>query len=195
MERTEHIFLWTAQTQTVLDNLERKGISYVKKRYIEDKYGSVSWIFQTAYSFMCKKLAQSLDKPPEAETPVWLYYDAGQIALSPEVKLLRLEVPVKEVLLFDARKWTDILNLSYVGAEEEKRVFEQEMQRQGIRTSSEVFSSPFYPLWKNKIVKSWDKVLEMDENFDKRFLQGAAWYLKKEWIRKPGNEGLQHAHE
>ena len=43
--------MYTCQTKTVLDAINRDGIFYVKQIYIDQKYQETAWIFKEAYSF------------------------------------------------------------------------------------------------------------------------------------------------
>ena len=56
--------------------------------------------------------------PPEAESPIWLYEDPLWALPEAGTHRLQLSVPREELLLFDRRKWNQILNLSYIGTEE-----------------------------------------------------------------------------
>ena len=57
--------------------------------------------------------------------------------------LLELSVPRERVVLFDRERWQRVLNLSYVGKEQEDEArFEQKMNQMGVTTYWEVFQSP-----------------------------------------------------
>ena len=95
--------------------------------------------------------------------------------------MLQCLIPEKEVLLFDLRKWSQVLNLSYVGSEQKQEEFRQKLYHQGVKDPLELFRTPFYPLLKQEVVKSWDDILCIDE-VEEQYLQGACWQLKKEWL-------------
>ena len=63
--------------------------------------------------------------PPEAESPIWLYEDPLWAKPEAGTHRLQLWIPREELLLFDRRKWNQILNLSYIGTEEKmiKNIF------------------------------------------------------------------------
>ena len=50
-----------------------------------------------------------------------------------------------------------------------------------IGASSDVFQKPFYPAQRQKILKSWNRLLDR-ELPPETYIQGAAWQLKSEWI-------------
>ena len=52
---TQNVIMWTAKEDIVLETVERDGVSFVRKEYIDKKYGETAWIFKTAYSFSAKK--------------------------------------------------------------------------------------------------------------------------------------------
>ena len=45
------VTVWTAKEVVVMEAIERDGVSYVKKEYLDKKYGETAWIFKTAYEF------------------------------------------------------------------------------------------------------------------------------------------------
>jgi len=172
---------WTVQSPIVMETLYRDGIYYVKKRYIKEKYGDTAWIFMTAYDFLTREMSKSIPKPDEAESPVWIYKDPKWPFKSTGSTLIKLKIPEDAVICFDHRDWSKILNLSLLGTEGEIEAFEKEMSLQGVTNPSDVFEKPFYPLLKNKISKSWKRLLGKD-NLEDTYTQGAVWMLKKEWI-------------
>jgi len=189
--KADTIELWTAQAPAVLDALERDGLSYVKKEYILKKYGASAWIFLTAYDFFVKEASRLLPRPPEAESPVWLYRDPRWAMQGAGTALLRLAVPRDQVLLFDLRDWNRILNLSLLGSEQEREQFEKRLREKGIGAPSDVFATPFYPMEKQQIRKSWEKLLRAPLPED-GYVQAAAWMLRSEWIlprQASGNGG------
>lgn len=168
--------LCTSQSPEVWRLLEEQGTTTVKKEFIRKKYGDCAWSFLIAYDFMAKKLAQKVLPPEGAESPVWLFADpkwAGDDALP-------MEVPEEEILLFDLRKWYRVLSLSYVGTEQEEKHYDEQLRRMGVRDSSEVFSSPFYPLQKQQIIASWNQIFDLPA--EAQYHQAACWQLRKEWI-------------
>ncbi|XCP84559.1 DUF3841 domain-containing protein [Roseburia hominis] len=181
MEVKDHITLWTSQSRQVIDVLERDGHCLVKKEYISKKYQETTWSFSIAYSYFAKRAAEKIARPEGAESPFWLYRDPKWAVTGPDAKLLKFQIPREEVILFDLRKWNRILNLSPLGDEKRQKEFEQELKRQGIMAYSDVFEKPYYPLLKNRIIKSWDLLFE-DTSQEELYTQGAAWVLRKEWL-------------
>lgn len=120
-------------------------------------------------------------KPPEgAESLVWLFFDPGWVYLSQDSYLLELSVPRERVVLFDRERWQRVLNLSYVGKEQEDEArFEQKMNQMGVSTYWEVFQSAFYPYLKSEIKKSWERIFDID-NTEQTNLGAAVWQLRQE---------------
>lgn len=180
---TLFLTMYTVQTKEVLDFLEREGVSYVKRSYIDKKYQEAAWIFRTAYDFFRSEAVSYLPKPEQAESPVWMFADPKWAVPAPDAPRLRLRIPRKELLLFDLRSWSSILNLSLVGSKEEQLSFEKELARQGINKTTDIMRTDFYPLLKRRIKNSW-KRLFTDPLPQKTYLQGATWLLKKEWLEE-----------
>lgn len=173
--------MWTVQTQQVIDTIQKDEIYYVKRRYLDEKYGETAWIFKTAYDFFIWQAQQIIPRPEKAESPVWMFCDRRWAVPDQNTKLLKLEIPKEEMILFDLRKWSRILNLSYVGNKEETARFEEKLKRAGIAAPSDVFEKPYYPMYKNEIIGSWKKLFE-EKNLEEMYTQGAAWQIRKEWI-------------
>ncbi len=181
MKTSDTVTMWTAQAPVALAAMEEDGVSYVKKEYIKKKYGDAAWIFETAYGYFRRKMEECISRPEEAESPVWIFSDPKWSGLEEGALLLKLEIPGEEIVFFDRKKWAKILSLSYIGTDEEEEAFARELERQGIVHSSDVFRSSFYPVMKNKIVKSWDSLFDI-EGLGRSDLQGAVWQLKREWL-------------
>jgi len=181
MSPKKHVIMWTSQTAQVADVIARDGVSYVKKEFIDKKYGAVAWVFKTAYEFFIRKMEQKVIKPKEAESPVWLFKDPKWVDVGSGMVLMKLTIPEEELVYFDMRKWSKVLNLNYIGSPKEEADFAAELKRQGVRDTMEAFAKPFYPLVKRKIVRSWDRVFDVD-GVDEQYLQGAVWCIKKEWL-------------
>ena len=177
----ESIIMYTVKEDIVLEAIERDGASFVKKEYIDKKYGETAWIFKTAYEFFCKEAAKRISKPPQAESPVWVYADESAVFKSSNAILLKLSVPVNDIILFDLRDWNKILNLEYLGSEKEEYEFKEKLKSQGVKDNLDIVKSPFYPLLKKELFESWRKLFDK-QNLCKNYIEGAVWQLKKEWI-------------
>ena len=175
------VTVWTAKEAVVMEAIERDGVSYVKKEYLDKKYGETAWIFNTAYEFFVKEAKKRGIKPEEAESPIWVCKDETAVLKSSGTTLLKLNVPKEEVIFFDLRDWNKILNLGYLGTEEETARFAQKLKTQGMKDSLEIFKSPFYPLLKRELVKSWNQLFDREEPSDE-YVEGALWMIKKEWM-------------
>ena len=173
--------LWTLQSELVVSILQEKGIVQVKQEFLRQKYEDTAWIFQTAYRFLSQKMEQKIPRPKGSESPFWLFCDPKWAGNAGENCLLQCLIPEEEVLLFDLRKWSQVLNLSYVGSEQKQEEFRQKLYRQGVKDPLELFRTPLYPLLKQEVIKSWDDILCID-GVEEQYLQGACWQLKKEWL-------------
>lgn len=180
-EKADFLTMYSVQTKEVLETLTREGVNYVKKSYLDKKYQETAWIFRTAYDFFCSEAVNYLPKPEQAESPVWMFAHPEWAVPAPDTQLLRLLIPRREILLFDLRNWSSILNLNLIGSEDEKKSFEKELERQGITKIQDIMQSDFYPLLKRKIKNSW-KRLFTEPLPEMTYIQGATWLLRKEWI-------------
>ena len=88
-------------------------------------------------------------------------------------------------VIADMDKWGYRVNYMYVPLDPaDERRHNEELQRMGIGNEAALVSGPkgnFYPLMKQKILKSWDRVFVPSENMDNNV--GTIWEIKPEWIR------------
>ena len=179
----ETITLFTAQAQAVLDAIEHDGYSRVKRAYVQRKYGAESWVFQQAYSFFAQNAPKYVKPPAGAESGIWCFRN-WQLALAGAgCKLIELEMPRNQAVLFDSRIWNRMLNLKYVGASEaDEEEFERRIENMGLKSSAEAFSTAFYPMVKREILQSWQRLFGSAEDCPDAYLQAGVWELRREWV-------------
>lgn len=179
---TDTLRLWSGQRQIVLDTLEKEGRYVVKWDYISQKYQDTAWSFQAAYSFLAME-AQARGLCPEgAQSAIWLYRDPRWICQDRSCHMLCLEVPVDRLLIFDLRLWNRVLNLEYLGKDQQDQAFfQQELERLGLRDTTPLFQTPFYPVQKRKVQRSWQTLLTQPVA-QESYLQAAVWELRPEWL-------------
>ncbi|MGN0070991.1 MAG: DUF3841 domain-containing protein [Atopobiaceae bacterium] len=182
-EGTDTLTLWTAQSDAVIEAIDRDGTSRVKMEYVNSKYGETAWIFKEAYSFFRETAPRYVPRPEGAESGVWCFVDPQWAYAAAGQTVLQLEVPRDEAVLFDLRMWNRMLNLHYLPKDraDEKR-FNEELARQGIRKPEKIFTTGFYPLLKREILASWERLYTSAEGCDRRYLEAGLWELRREWI-------------
>ncbi|MFW5736767.1 MAG: DUF3841 domain-containing protein [Halanaerobium sp.] len=180
------IEIWTQQSKKVRELLFKEQRLTVKKRYIKQKYGSEAEIFLKAYDFFVKEAKKIVEKPKDAEYPFWAAADSQTALSGGSGFLIKLKVPKEKIIFFDKKKWNQILNLSYL-ADDQKDLnkHKRTLKDYGVNDDSEVILSPHYPLLKNKIIKSWQKLFEgKNEGFTTKKRGAAIWELRTEWIEE-----------
>ncbi len=176
------LILYTSQSDIVINTLEKEDLYLVKKEFIEKKYDELSSIFLAAYNWFIMKAPRYVEKPRDARYPIWLFTDPRYVEKYPGSKIIRLEVDLDQVILFSAYKWNRIQNLAYLEKDEEDLAsFQAELKRQGIAREQDIYLTSFYPLLKQRVVKSWDRLFEEDIDPDKDY-QAALWQIEKKWI-------------
>lgn len=178
----EVITLWTCQKRIVLDTIMKNEVYHVKREYITKKYEDVSKIFLTSYDWFIAK-AQDFVRPPEkAEYPIWTWKDPKYVQHYDDSVILALCVEKDKAIQFDSGKWNRVLNLSYIPRDEnDKKKFQDELQRYNISDDSDAYLSNFYPQFKSKIRKSWDRLFDEDIKIS-GITQASLWEIKKEWV-------------
>lgn len=180
------IEIWTQQSRKVKDLLFEKQRLTVKKRFIKQKYGAEAEIFLKAYDFFVKEAEKIVEKPEDAEYPFWAAADPETALSGGGGVLLKLKVPKEKIIFFDKKKWNQILNLSYI-ADNQKDLNQHRdnLKKLGITDDSEVMLSPHYPVLKNKIKQSWQKLFEAkNDGFNSKRKGAALWELRSRWVEE-----------
>lgn len=191
-----HIILYSPQDTIVWRVVNEFGISLSRREYIADKYEESAQIFLTAYEAFIREAEKIVPRCDSTAYPYWAFASPEQID-SMDRKVMKLEVPLNEVVLFDQYDWYKVLRLSYIGeTPEEEAEFVHELERRGIRDASDVVLRPFYPDLKRKITSSWSRLFRYDALIKEaaaaggelvipgvRAVQAGLWCIKKEWLR------------
>lgn len=182
----DKVKLWTRQHKNVLDELEKYGVYRVKKEYILEKMDTISNYYLNLYEWYGRNAAKIVPRPEGAIYPIWLS-TSSEMMLQPteDTIILEIEVDRKDVIYTDVNKWGYVVNYFYLPIDpEDEEIHNKELKKFGISDESSLIMSDkgnFYPLLKNKIIKSWERLFEP---FDEKstLSQATIWEIKKEWV-------------
>ncbi len=192
----DHVILYSPQAEPVWEAVQSEGIAYSKREYVYKKYEESAGIFLAAYDAYIREAEKIVPRPEVWAYPYWAFASMKQVDLSGGGKVMKLCVPLSEAVFFDAYDWYRVLRLSYIGdSEKDEADFAHELERRGIRDTSEAVLKPFYPDIKRKITESWKKIFRHDEEIRAalaggadadiegvRAVQAGLWCIKKEWL-------------
>lgn len=182
------VTLYTAQSQAVLDAMERDGTCFSRVDYVRRKYAESARVFLTAYIWLAAEMEKLVPLPAGAELPYWAFRDLYSLEQPVGGKILKLQVPVDQVVLFDLYDWNKVLQMKYLGqTEAEERAFQKELAQRGLR-ESDIMLTNFYPDLKQTVLDSWPRLLRHHRALAAGDLSGvggvqaALWELRREWI-------------
>jgi hypothetical protein len=192
----DSVILYSPQAELVWDAVLNEGTAYSRREYIYKKYEESAGIFLAAYDAYIRGAEKLVTRPEPWAYPYWAFASMQQVDQSGGGRVMKLSVPVEQAVFFDAYDWYKVLRLSYIGDNEaDEASFSQELQRRGIRDTSEVILKPFYPDLKRKVTDSWKKIFRHDDTIRKalingevqeidgvRAIQAGLWQIKKEWL-------------
>ena len=182
------ITLYALQADLVIDAIKKDGVCFSKKKYVEKKYVESAAVFTTAYSWFVNEAGRFAKKPDGAEYPYWAFKDLYNVDQANGGNVLKLEVPLDEVVLFDVRDWNRIMCLKYLGKDEkEEAAFREKIAPYGV-LETKIMLTNFYPDLKREVMDSWQNLfrnedkLKNGEDVTKNGIQAGLWQIKKEWI-------------
>lgn len=183
---SDKVKLWTRQHKNVLKELEKYGVYRVKKEYILEKMDTISDYYLNLYEWYGRNAAKVVPKPEGVIYPIWLSISSDMMLQPTEdTIILEIEVDRKNVIYTDVDKWGYVVNYFYlpIDLEDEER-HNEELKKFGISDESALITGDkgnFYPLLKNKIIKSWERLFEpLGE--ESTLVQATIWEIKKEWV-------------
>ena len=184
----ENIILWTRQVSQVWEQLCKEGKYQVKEEYIRIKNGSMSDYYLELYRWYTQTAKKYITLNEENRYPIWFSLD-GQARLQPleNTVILKVRMPREKVLLCNMEAWDLRVNYWYVPEnKEDAQKHQKELERYGINSDDQLIQGEkgnFYPLLKNKIKNSWERVFTLVDLPPEK-LVATAWELKKEWIEE-----------
>jgi hypothetical protein len=179
--------LWTRQHKNVLDELEEHGIYRVKKEYITEKMDTMSCYYLGLYEWYGRNAAKIVPRPEGVMYPIWLS-PSPDMMLQPieDTVILEVEMGKKDVIYTDMERWGYVVNYFYLPTDpEDEQRHNEELKKYGINNESSLIigdKGNFYPLLKNKIIKSWERLFEPFEDTG-QVVQATIWEIKKEWVK------------
>ena len=181
----ERLRVWTKQHQDVWKVLEEEGRYISKKEYIVQKMEDISGLYLEAYTWYSSRAAAIVPRPPDVKFPIWVSLgEAPVLGNDPGTLMLELEVPKDRLVAVDYDKWGYAINLLYLPAGPADEAEHEKMLKSYGVDDIEAYTSPFYPMIKKKIIKSWDAVFVTDRQAQDSAQVGTLWEIRKEWVKQ-----------
>lgn len=176
------IKVWTKQHKDIQNDLDSNGRYIVKKEYIKKKMEEHAGIYLDAYGWLYRSVSKFMEIPDDARYPIWVSVtEESKISNSEGNVLMELAVEFSKLLILDLDKWGYIVNYMYIPKDkEDEQEHEKYLRRYGVDDST-AYMTPFYPLIKQQIVKSWDRLFDESISFSSARV-GIIWEVRKEWI-------------
>ena len=190
------IRVWTRQDKRILSVIEREGIYYCQPQYIESKMENFSNYYKQLYQWYVARAEKIVPRPnPNIKYPIWVSVDE-EMQLQPVDGsiILELEIDEKNLIVTDSEKWGYVVNFLYLPLnQEDLKAHDDELKRYGIGNESALIMGDkgnFYPLLKQKIQKSWNRLFENYTLSNVR--QGTIWAIHKKDIVRVIGGGDSH---
>ena len=138
------MIFYTVQPTVVRNIINREGKCFNKEKYIEIKDNSTKNFYIEPYRELGKIAQKLLTKPEGAEIPFILFREGEKLFAGEDKRILKLEVPVSEALLFNEADIKKIFQLRLLGTEAEETAFKKHLSSMGINYLDAV-NTNFYP--------------------------------------------------
>lgn len=175
--------VWTKQDSRILKNINELGRHVPDERYILSDMSEYKEIMLDLYRWLAKHSPNQVYRPMDSEYPVWVALSKGSLYL-PEVgySVIELEVPDDMITRINVRKWSSILNYSYLSKDKDDELnHRKKLKDMGI-SDTKAYMSQFYPDLKKEIIESWDELFNYENDSEKEHYYGIIWEIKAEWI-------------
>lgn len=203
-KKNNSVILYSPQADIVWNTVINEGIAYSRREYVRKKYEECADIFMTAYDAYVREAEKIVPHRDDKAYPYWAFASMEQIDGSGGNRVMKLSVPVDEIVFFDQYDWYKVLRLSYVAeSQADEQAYSRKLETRGIHDASEVVLKPFYPDLKREIIGSWNRIFRHDSAIKEQIASGAAdgdgcikldgelsslcvqtglWCIKREWL-------------
>jgi hypothetical protein len=176
----------TRQSPQVLETLETYGTYTVREEYVQAKYTTITGHYAPLYRMLTAFARKHIDIPADVLYPVWLCpEEIGSLPPAENTVMLRFDIPEDQYLICNDEVWEHMINHLYYPVDEaDELAHEAELTRYGIASPSSLISGNagnFYPLLKQKVLKSWEKVFTTHPE-DPLHVSVLVWHLEREWL-------------
>lgn len=174
--------VWTKQHANILTDLAKNERYIVKKEYIQQKMGDYAQSYLDVYNWYRKAAEKIVPAPSDVEYPIWVSLNEHEkIGNSDGNVLLEIEVDEDFLITMDIDKWGRIVNYMYIPQSEADQAEHDKLIESYSTSDCLAYMSPFFPVIKKKIQKSWDRLF--DDSFTLSPVKvGTLWEIRKEWI-------------
>ena len=113
---SQTVMLYSAQPAMIVQKIAQGNTHYAKLAQIREKYGEeIAPVFTQAYNWFVRQAEQMVSRPSEAESAIWVYHDLCYLEQHAGYEIIKLNVPLTEVVFFSMADWNKVLNQRFLG--------------------------------------------------------------------------------
>lgn len=153
--------VWTKQHANILVDLEKNGRYIVKKEYIQQRMEEHAQLYLDVNNWYRNAAEKIVPAPSDVEYPVWVSLsESEKIGNSDGNVLLEIEVDEDVLITMDMDKWGRIVNYMYIPKDDDDQIVHDKLVDSYNTNDCRAYMSPFFPIIKKKIQKSWDRLFD-----------------------------------
>lgn len=188
MKNKDFYTVYTRQKNAVADVLESGDMYIAKEEYVRLKNGEIADYYIGLYRWLREMCRGHVDMPEGDVFPIWLSpHEEYRLQPVEDTVVLTLNIPEDKIKIISDYAWGYRVNYMYIPEDEkDEAAFNAELKRYGISGESSLILTDegnYYPFLKQKIIKSWHRVLDTVPRGPEDEL-GICFELMPEWLVK-----------
>lgn len=174
---------WTKQHKAVWQILKEQGRYITDPAYVALDMSSQRKTMIYTYEWLTAHSPKYADKPADVSFPVWLSLEKDHTMIHEEgYVILELDIEEEWLAYVNVAKWSRILNLAYIPADERDAKEHRRLLTDYGTNDVKAFTTPFYPEIKRQIIDSWDRLWDPSIDIGGDIVYGLIWEIRKEWV-------------
>lgn len=179
----DKVTVWTRQSEKILEDLEATGRYIVKREFIQEKMDNHANLYLDVYNWYAQKAQNIVSKPDDVLYPIWVSLtESSRLGATEGNVFLELEVDKKDLIIISEEKWGYIVNYMYIPKDAQDEAEHDALLAKYQTHDTAAYLSPFYPVIKSRIIKSWERIFD-DKPVVGHDMLGTLWEIRKEWIK------------
>lgn len=179
------IRVWSKQNEKVAEILQQQGRYTAKAHEVEARMDDHAHLVLECYKWLAAHSPSQAQRPADADYPIWLSMrQDATMKLTPHSVILELEIEEALLTKINIEKWSSILNYAYIPTDAADAQRHRDLLELYGTNDVKAFSTPFYPMIRQEIENSWERLFDEAVSLGNPNYYGNIWEVKAEWVKR-----------